>query len=67
MANGSARLGLLLTGTGVVNYGAQKACGLNRDEAMWHLNQAIKLDPTIRQANVRRPGHGVASARCLRV
>lgn len=46
------RLGQLLLGTGLLNYGAQQACGLNRDEAMWHLHQAAKLDPTLQHANV---------------
>lgn len=45
-------LGQLLTGTGLLNYGAQQACGLNRDEAMWHFHQAIRSDPKLQSANV---------------
>lgn len=43
---------MLLTGTGLLNYGAQQACGLNRDEAMWHFHQAIRADPSLQAANV---------------
>lgn len=46
-------LGMLLTGTGAFNYGAQQACGLNREEAMWHLHQAMTLNPELNAANVR--------------
>ncbi len=52
-----ASLGLLLAGTGVVNYGAQQACGLHTAEVVEHLTQAVEKDegedalpPTVKEA-----------------
>ncbi|CAM9580759.1 unnamed protein product [Chrysoparadoxa australica] len=44
------RKALILLGTGIANYGAQQACGLNIEEAMSLLSQALAADPNLSPA-----------------